>query len=334
MIEGKLRRYGLGLFAGALMVGVLVVKGGTALSLPSSPPASASGAGTPVELAPVDVVIFAPHPDDETIGCAGVIQQAVAAGKKVRIVFSTLGDGYSLAAGMLLHKDESTLAQADFLALGRARQQEAIDANRTLGVNPANLVFLGYPDGAFDRVAANTDGKPVVSPTTGRSSTYGPVVPDYHASAHGQPASYTRAEALADLTEVLRQSHPSQVYVTDRNDAHPDHKATYELVKAAVEASGYKGAFFTFVVHSGPPLDWPWPQGATPQAPFQQHTANGHTYPLGVPWPPNVRVPMTVAESVLKANALAAHRSQWNLPSDRGLLGAFVKSEEIFWTGR
>jgi LmbE family N-acetylglucosaminyl deacetylase len=46
----------------------------------------------------VDVLVFAPHPDDEVIGAAGVLQQALAAGKSVRIVFATNGDAYPDAA--------------------------------------------------------------------------------------------------------------------------------------------------------------------------------------------------------------------------------------------
>ena len=38
------------------------------------------------------VLILAPHPDDEAIACAGVIQQALKAGAKVKIVYLTNGD--------------------------------------------------------------------------------------------------------------------------------------------------------------------------------------------------------------------------------------------------
>jgi len=285
-------------------------------------------------LTPVDILIFAPHPDDEVIGCAGIIQRAVAAGKSVRVSFATLGDGFAHAAAILLHKEEAALGPADYLSLARVRQQETIDAARVLGVSPANIVFLGYPDGALDRVAATTDNTPVTSLTTGRSSTYGIVVPDYHTRAHGRAAPYTRAAVLADVVEVLQQSRPSAVYVTSAKDTHADHMAMHDLVKDAIAAIGYSGALSTFVVHSGPPWEWPWPQGSTPQLPFQQHTSGGTTYPVGAPWPPSVRVPLTSGEVAVKLRALGTYHSQWVLPHGHDLLASFIKSEEIFWTDR
>jgi LmbE family N-acetylglucosaminyl deacetylase len=46
-----------------------------------------------LSLLPVDLLVFAPHPDDDAIGAGGVIQQALADRKKVRVVFVTSGDG-------------------------------------------------------------------------------------------------------------------------------------------------------------------------------------------------------------------------------------------------
>jgi len=38
------------------------------------------------------IMVLAPHPDDESIGCGGIIQQAVAMKLPVRIVWLTNGD--------------------------------------------------------------------------------------------------------------------------------------------------------------------------------------------------------------------------------------------------
>jgi len=128
------------------------------------------------------------------------------------------------------------------------------------------------------------------------------------------------------------QSKPAEVYVTDRADDHADHQATYDFVIDAVVSTAYRGTLFTFVVHSGPNEDWPWPQGATPGSPFEAHPTNGATYPIGVSWPPPVRVPLTQDQSARKHQALAAHSSQWAI--DGSYLESFVKSEEIFWKER
>src|SRR6476646_8375445 len=44
------------------------------------------------------IVVFAPHPDDEVIGCAGIIMQALARGARVKVVDITSGDGFDAAA--------------------------------------------------------------------------------------------------------------------------------------------------------------------------------------------------------------------------------------------
>jgi LmbE family N-acetylglucosaminyl deacetylase len=293
---------------------------------------SASSALPAPRLGPVDVLVFAPHPDDEVIGAGAVLQQALAEGKSVRIVFATNGDGYPQAASALFHKPIAALARADFLSLGATRQREAVAAAKVLGVSASSLVFLGYPDAALAGVYADESSAPVESPLTGRTSTYGPAQSDFHTQAHGSPAPYTRAAALADFEEILRDSAPGQVYVTDGADEHPDHSATFDLVRDAAMAIGDRGALRTYLVHSGPGLEWPWPVGPTPQTAFESHTVGGATYPLGVTWPPPVRVPVTSAQSALKLRALAAHVSQWDLPLDRVFLESFVKSEEVFWT--
>ena len=58
----------------------------------SQPSAKALLPSSPT-LTPSDrIIVFAPHPDDETLGCGGIIQQAVAMKLPVRIVWLTYGD--------------------------------------------------------------------------------------------------------------------------------------------------------------------------------------------------------------------------------------------------
>src|SRR3989337_2566047 len=40
------------------------------------------------------ILIIAPHCDDETLGCGGVIAEAVRLGVKVKVVMLTNGDGF------------------------------------------------------------------------------------------------------------------------------------------------------------------------------------------------------------------------------------------------
>ncbi len=40
------------------------------------------------------LMIFSPHPDDESLGAGGLIQRVLKAGGKVKVVFMTSGDGF------------------------------------------------------------------------------------------------------------------------------------------------------------------------------------------------------------------------------------------------
>ena len=45
------------------------------------------------------LMVFSPHPDDESLGAGGLIQRVLAAGGKVRVVFMTNGDGFPEGVG-------------------------------------------------------------------------------------------------------------------------------------------------------------------------------------------------------------------------------------------
>ncbi len=77
------------------------------------------------------VLVFSPHPDDETIGVGGYIAQSIENGADVEIVLVTNGD---------FHDDE------------QVRYAEFKKATQILGVPENNLVFLGFPDGKLDKM--------------------------------------------------------------------------------------------------------------------------------------------------------------------------------------
>ena len=72
------------------------------------------------------VLVFSPHPDDETIACGGYIAQSVQRGAEVKIVLVTDGNKHSLQ---------------------NLRYSEFKTAAGILGVPIDNLIFLNYPDG-------------------------------------------------------------------------------------------------------------------------------------------------------------------------------------------
>jgi LmbE family N-acetylglucosaminyl deacetylase/glycosyltransferase involved in cell wall biosynthesis len=80
------------------------------------------------------VLVFAPHPDDETLGCGGTIAKLVNAGAAVKVVLASLGEqGYPQGVDP---------AQA-----GEIRKLEFIAAMSVLGVT--DIVFYSEPDAHF-----------------------------------------------------------------------------------------------------------------------------------------------------------------------------------------
>jgi|HubBroStandDraft_1064217.scaffolds.fasta_scaffold42608_1 LmbE family N-acetylglucosaminyl deacetylase len=82
------------------------------------------------------VLVIAPHPDDEVLGCGGSIAKLTAAGAQVQVSYLTSGEQGSgeVPAG----------------ELGLLREREARAAVSVLGVDPDGLSFLRISDGAID----------------------------------------------------------------------------------------------------------------------------------------------------------------------------------------
>lgn len=131
-------------------------------------------------------MIFAPHQDDETFGCGGLIALKGQQAAQVNVVF--LSDG---AATVTQDADVATLIQI--------RQQEALTALSILGVQADHVHFLSYPDGHLSNLNEQ----------------------QYQA-------------AIADLLEMLERYRPKEVYLPHAKDHHPDHEATFRIVKAAL----------------------------------------------------------------------------------------------------
>jgi LmbE family N-acetylglucosaminyl deacetylase len=202
---------------------------------------------------PLDVLVVAPHPDDEALGCAGVLLEAIAKKQRVGVVLVTNGDGFPKAAAVVAKKTEAQLDATDFVRLAGIRQQHSVGALTGIGVRPRDLMALGYPDSGLKAIYEAKAETPYQQRFTGKTATYGAVLRDYHTLAHGRPAPYVRSSVLGDLVDILRARQPKEIYVTNEADTHPDHKATFWFVRDAAKAAGYRGTLFTFVVHGKPP---------------------------------------------------------------------------------
>ncbi len=265
------------------------------------------------------IVVFAAHPDDETLGAGGFIHAAVAAGARVTLVTFTNGDGYVQGVHVGFH----TLftGPARFVEYGRLRQEEARAAAARLGIPASRMIFLGYPDrGLAVLWGPRWDcTQPYTSPYTRRDRSPYPLT--YRAGSR-----YCGRDVLADVETVLRQEHPTAIVVHHPADTHRDHWAAAAFVTFAIEHLALQGETWTrsarvlhYLIHHGP---WPSPKAYAPDLALSP--------PAGLPmggasW---ARYPLGPDEEEAKRGAVLEYRSQVQLL--RGYLLSFVRRNELF----
>jgi len=259
------------------------------------------------------VLILAPHPDDETIGCAGIIQQAVALQLPVRVVFLTYGDNNQWS--FLLYRKRPELSPQGVLAMGMVRHAEAVAAARLLGLSEEQLTFLGYPDAGTLNIWYRHWGE---QPPYRSLLTRATSVPYDNAFRPGAP--YRGEEILADLKAILRDFKPTKVFLPHPADHNPDHQALYLFARVALWdlASELRPRLYPYLIHYP---HWPQPQGYQPAAPLLP--------------PPNLGGPiawriyrLTAEQAERKLEALKAHQSQ--VKANAHYLYSFVSPNELF----
>ncbi|MET1027081.1 MAG: PIG-L deacetylase family protein [Dongiaceae bacterium] len=81
------------------------------------------------------ILVLCPHPDDESLGCGGLILEACAQGIPLTVVFLSDGTG-----------SHPSSAQYPKPVLRELREAEALAACKILGVAEDSIHFLRYPD--------------------------------------------------------------------------------------------------------------------------------------------------------------------------------------------
>jgi len=84
-----------------------------------------------------NTMIIAPHPDDETFGCGGLISKKIELNANVYIIFLTNG--------------ENSLQDVNKAEIIKNRKESTINALSKLGVSYKNIFWLNYNDGSIPR---------------------------------------------------------------------------------------------------------------------------------------------------------------------------------------
>ena len=138
------------------------------------------------------VVVVAPHPDDETLGCGGAIAMLTSKGYGVKVLIISDGTGSHPNS----HKYPAPILQA-------IRSQETLAALEILGVTPPDITFLQLKDGAVPTVTS--------------------------------PSFIT---AKTRCRNYLQATLPDTIFLPWRHDPHADHRASWQLIQAAILSLG------------------------------------------------------------------------------------------------
>jgi LmbE family N-acetylglucosaminyl deacetylase len=157
------------------------------------------------------LLVFAPHPDDETLATGELIQHALASGAAVRVVFATDGDNNPWPQRWVerrWHIDRDARAR-----WGARRRSEAEGALAALGMPAGSFRFLGWPDLGLTHALERDDA------------------------------------AVDTLTEEIAAFAPTHVAMPSLHDRHPDHGALRVLVELALDKANAKVERLGYVVH-------------------------------------------------------------------------------------
>lgn len=225
-------------------------------------------------------------------GIINLTSDSMAINQKPAIVFSPHQDDETLGCGgmIALKRAENVPVSVVFLTDGQGgvgdsthsreekiqiRKQEAIAALNILGVESTQIHFLDRPDGTLCHLS-----------------------------------DQQRQQTVRQLVQLLRSHKPGEVYVPHRHDRHPDHEATYALVRSAIAESEIEVSLLQ--------------------------------YPVWILWKAPLLIDLKVQEitgahrlsiqsvKTKKKDAIAVYDSQCSvLP--RGFLKKFVSPYEFFW---
>lgn len=164
------------------------------------------------------VLVFAPHPDDESIACGGLLQAARAAGAAVRVVVLTDGDNNPWPQRWV--EKRWHIGAAERARWGARRREEAREALRVLDIAQEDARFFGMPDLGLTDLLMHADAK-----------------------------------VLDSLRVQIDEFAPTLLVLPALSDRHPDHSATYILSRLALaRCQAAAPRLLAFAVHGQFPM--------------------------------------------------------------------------------
>jgi LmbE family N-acetylglucosaminyl deacetylase len=157
------------------------------------------------------LMVFAPHPDDETIATGELIQLARESGAAVRVVFATDGDNNPWPQRWCERRLHIGRAERERWGLRRRGEAEAAVAR--LGIASGEVRFLGWPDLGLTEKLERDDA------------------------------------AIDTLRDEIASWTPTHVAMPSLRDRHPDHGALRVMLELALAKARSNAARLSYVVH-------------------------------------------------------------------------------------
>ncbi|HKS21159.1 MAG TPA: PIG-L family deacetylase [Thermoanaerobaculia bacterium] len=196
------------------------------------------------------LLVLAPHPDDETLGFAGLIDAYVRAGKPVHVVVVTDGDAYCEACRFWKSSTVTgpMCTAAELSSFAEVRRSESAAAAGILGLSAPD--FLGYPDTGLRAAWQNLAGGKTAAPL--RRSDFSSCS-SCAACGYGEGTSTSlTAETLMASLQKLIASAPAGALIATTHwlDGHPDHAALGSFVRRLNDERASRHAIAFAVIHA------------------------------------------------------------------------------------
>ena len=264
-----------------------------------------------------NVMLFAPHEDDEINIYGGIIEQYVKNGSTVRVVFSTNGD---------------------YHGIGKMRIWEAEKVAKIYNIPKENFIFLGYSDSLSNKENLhiyNCKNDEIVCSRYNISKTYGTKsVSPYKEN------TFTRQNILDDFKSVILEYRPDTIFCCDY-DSHADHRAISLFFEEALSDILKEDLSYTPEVFKGFAYSTAWNgkedyYSVNAASTHLKESAEYMTETNFYSWKDRVRFPVAkeslsrVMQNASSYAAMMAYSSQTATDHANGILN----SDKVFWKRR
>jgi len=288
-------------------------------------PTEVTGAGeitiTSFQKKNVRILILAPHPDDETLACGGIIASNVLLGNEVRVAIMTNGEAYTYS--MSRENKKLSLTPSQYISFAYMRQLETISSLQTLGLSSDMVIFMGYPDSGIMNLWDKNwaENKLFISPYTRLAYAS-------FTNSYDRESPYCGSRVLKNIKQIIREFMPTHIFIPSSIDWHPDHRATFNFAVLAIEDMALKGEIhlntlkvFTYLVHFG---YWPKPRGLRMESRLMPPEALENVKAEWLSFSLDFTIKQKKYEAILK------YESQ--LRTSKSYLFSFVRENELFQT--